>query len=236
MSPVRRAPHVVVAPVVALALALAACGDGSAEAIPPTTTPTTGAAPTTSVDPAPTIGDAAVDWAARTADVDAPGWEVAFCEGDAPLLCVARDASPVGVVEHLAYPVASVETLAGALDDGDATAELEAWAGEHVATFTADRAEGCGDGYEVRGDPVVSASVGGTDGIRYGFTGSVGGRVVEHAAGFAAVEGERLVLVTASGLADDGCLARESELDVEDLEAFLPHLAAIAAGSTFPPG
>ena len=200
-----------------LALLLAGCGadDPAPVSTPPSTTTTT-----------PPVA-ASVDWAARSLTVaDAEGYAIEFCEGEAPVLCVTRDGAAVGAVELASFPVSSIDVLA----DGD----LAAWADDFAGAIARDRAAGCGDGYAVEADAPEPARLGGAEGIFYRLTGTLDGRTVERVAGVAAVVDGQLWLLTANALEDGGCLSREHELGVDDLDRLTGTLRALAAGSALP--
>ena len=199
---------------VVLLAVLAACGDGG--------TQTTGrAAPTTA--PIATVEiDAAVDWDARTVEVDGlDGYDIEFCDGDAPMLCVTRAGDPIGIIELASFP-----------DDEALAAGIEAWSDELVTTIAEDRRIGCHPAFEVVGDEPRPAPFAGEDGYRYGFTGRIADRVVERVVGHVAAVGGTLHVLTVNALADDGCLARESELPLDAVVDLTPVLAALADGST----
>lgn len=202
---------------VVLTLLLAACGsdDPTPVSAPPSTTTTT------------TPVAASVDWAARSLTLaTAEGYAIGFCEGEAPMLCVTRDGADVGVVELASFPVSSIDVLA----DGD----LSAWAEDFARAIARDRAAACGDGYAVAADEPVPARLGGAEGIFYRLTGTLDGRTVERVAGVAAVVDGQLWLLTANALDEGGCLSREQELGIDDLDRLTGTLRALAAGSALP--
>ena len=200
---------------VAVVGVLAACGGDDDDRAAPSTTTTTTSAPESAVE-------ATVDWRARTVSVDGlDGYEVEFCEGDAPILCVTRAGEWIGGIELASFPGG-----AEALEDG-----AEAWAAEHHRTIAADRVEGCDPDYELTPDEVEAVPFGSLDGYRYGFTGSVDGRDIERVVGIGAVDDGDLHLLVLNALADDGCLARESELPLDAADDLAPALAALAAGT-----
>jgi hypothetical protein len=160
---------------------------------------------------------ATVDWAARTIELDGDlPFDVRFCDGDAPLLCVTDGGAQLGVIELATFPSSAVE-------------DFGAWASSFYASMRADRVEACDPGYELEGDDVA------VDGewMRYGFTGAVDGVATERVVGYARNDGSSLQLIVANALADDACLARESELPLGAMDDVEPLLAAIVAGSTF---
>ena len=220
----------VVAAVALSAMLLGACSDRSTAspvASPPTTTTTTTEAPSA----------VQVDWSARTvtgvADADVT---VDFCEGEAPYLCfTGDDGTHLGVMELVQYPVAGYDAIEEVIaGGGDESAALEAVADDLVTEMAADRAEGCGDGYEVVPDAPVPAVVAGGDGVRYGFRGVAEGTTVEHVVIHARIDDGTVWILAAAGYADDGCLPREGEFDVAGVQSAAPLISELAAGSRLP--
>lgn len=184
-------------------------------------------------DPPPV---ALVDWTERTVDIDDDRWTVAFCDGDAPFLCLTDRSGSAGVVELTSWPVDTLDATSEVLARGGTHAEaLRAFEAEFVSVFVEDRAEGCGAGYDVVPDEPTAVTVAGRQGLRYGFRGVVGGVTVEHVVGHAVIAGDHLHLLGASGLAEDGCLGRESEFAMAAFdEATVALLGRIAAASRLP--
>lgn len=205
---------------------LASCSDGST-ASPPATITTTTEQPTA----------VEVDWAARTvtgaSDADVT---VDFCEGEAPSLCFTGDADEhLGVLELLHYPAAGYDVIDEVFaSGGDESEALEALADDLVTTMVADRAEGCGDDYEVVPDEPVPAVVAGEDGARYGFRGVVAGTTVEHVVIHALIDDGTVWILNAAGYGDGGCLPREGAFDVAALQSATSLISELAAGSRLP--
>ena len=199
---------------VVLAL-LTGCGsddDGGAAADPTTTTSRPPAAVT-----------ASVDWVDRTVEVEGvEGFDIDFCEGDAPILCVSRDGEWIGGVELASFPGG-----AGALDDG-----VEAWVDDLVRTLEDDRRRGCDPSYALTADDTEAVPFAEREGFAYRLTGTVDGRSVERVAGVGVVDGAHLHLLVLNALSDDACLARESELPLDAADDLEPVLRALAAGTT----
>lgn len=217
----------VVAAVALSAMLLGACSDGSTASLPPTTTTTTTAQPAA----------IEVDWAARTvtgvADADVT---VDFCEGEAPYVCfTGDDGEHLGVVELVHYPTAGYDVIEEAIaGGGNESAALEAIAADLVTSMAADRAEGCGDDYEIVPDEPVAAVVAGEDGARYGFRGVMGAATVEHVVIHALIDDGTVWILSAAGYDDGGCLPREGEFDVAGLQSAMPLIAELVAGSELP--
>lgn len=216
----------VIAAVALSAILLGACSDD----------PTASPVATTTTTPTETPSGVEVDWTARTvsgvADAEVT---VDFCEGEAPFLCfTGDDGEHLGVVELAHYPTAGYDVIEEAVAGGDESAALEALAADLVADMTADRAEGCGDAYEVVPDEPVPAVVAGEDGARYGFRGVVDGATVEHVVIHALIEDGTVWVLNASGYDDGGCLPREGEFDVAGVQSALPLIGELVAGSKLP--
>lgn len=219
LSPPTARPRVLLAAAVALALVVAACGGDD----------DTGRGPTD--PPAATV----VDWTARTVTVDGGAFAVAFCEGEGPFLCFSRAGEVVGTAELVDFPTTSHDIVTGVHAEGGSDLDaLRALATDFVTHFTADRAEGCGPDYVVTGDTVSELSVGGHDGLRYGFSATREGQRLERVVQYSVIDGDTLFLLTAGGLEPESCLPREGEFTVADLEAALPVLDRIATGSRLP--
>ena len=217
MNHTPRFPKAAAAALFASMVLLAACGSGRDAGAPAASSTST----STSTPPGSAV-TATVDWAARTVDLKgASGYEIRFCDGDAPILCVARDGELIGGIELVTFPGG-----AEALDDG-----ADAWAADHYRTLTADRREGCDPAYELDPDEIEAVTFAGQQGYRYGFTGSIDGRPVERVIGIGAARGDDLHLLVLNALADDGCLAREGELDLTAAADLDRVLDALAAGS-----
>jgi hypothetical protein len=193
-------------------LLVAACGrggDGAVVAAPD---------PTTTAPPVPVT--ATVDWRARTITIDGDvPVDVNFCDGDAPMLCITDDGTPLGIFELASFD--------GLVDDFDA------WARTFFESVESDRVAACDPTYELDPQSPVAASFAGALGVRYGFVGTAGGRPVERVVGYAINDAGSLRILVANALADDGCLSRESELPLDAMDELEPVLAAIAAGSVF---
>jgi hypothetical protein len=198
--------------VMVLAL-LAGCGRGStSETAAPTTAPVANVPVT-----------ATVDWGARTVEVAGlDDYQIRFCEGEAPILCVSQGGEWIGGIELGSYADGATMLAAG----------VEAWVEEFMEWLVDDRRRGCDPGYDVAGDDIAPAPFAGSTGWRYGLTGSIDGRVVERVVRHIVLVDGVLHSLGLNGLADDGCLAREGELPLEAVTDLEPALAALAAGST----
>jgi hypothetical protein len=191
-------------------LVLVACGGGD----DPDVAATEDSVPATPLS-------ATVDWADRTIRFDGDTrFDVNFCSGDAPLLCVSDDGTQLGVIELATFPTAAVD-------------DFDAWADDFYSSVAADRQAACDASYSLDGDSPSPALVGGMSGVRYGFAGSVGDEEIERVVGYAVNAGDDLRLLVVNGLADDACLSRESEVPLGAMAEVEPLLEAIAEGSQF---
>jgi hypothetical protein len=169
-----------------------------------------------------------VDWDRREVSFDFPGWEITFCEGEAPFLCVARGGEPVGSIELLRTPVREHRVISGVLERGGSEQEaLETAAADFLAALAADRQIGVGEAYQLDADPPAAATVMGKTGIRLTATGRLGDRIQEHIVQYQVIDAGTLYLLAATG-GDD---PYSGNFAVEDLDAFGPAFAEIAAVS-----
>ena len=195
-----------------------ACGaDGTtAPERPPTSTTTATTAP----------APVAVDWEAPGLDVAiGAGLRARHCEGDAPLLCIERAGIPVGVVELIDLPAGEARPLE------DRIADL-------YRSTAADRAQGCPAGYRFETEAPRRATVGGGEGLRYGFTGTFAdGRPSERTIAWMVERGEVITVVVAAADEADGCLPPEGagHFTTATLDAAAGALERLVAGSRLPP-
>ncbi|MEX0868766.1 MAG: hypothetical protein WD011_03760 [Nitriliruptoraceae bacterium] len=173
---------------------------------------------------APAAPDQVVDWHGG-ATLELPnGWQVAGCDGDAPLLCVTDADRHVGTVEIDRWPVDARES---------APAALRTHVDEFLAGMRADRALGCPDATftatEVRDITFASRP-----GLRAGFRLERDGVEIERHVLFWMDDTDGRWVVTAGAYADDACMERLGEFTPQDLAAFEPHLEAIVAQSPLP--
>ena len=199
--------------VLVMTAVLVACGGGGDDEDDAATSTTNSTSTTT----ATARITATVDWTARTVELEGQeAFDVEFCEGDAPMLCVSADGEALGAVERISF---------------DAVGDLTKWATDFYGSIAADRKAGCDPGYELEADRPVPAPFGGIEGIRYAFTGSIDGIVVERVVGYAAERDGKLDLLAANAFSDDFCVERIGELPVVVMAAFEPVLAALAEGT-----
>lgn len=161
-----------------------------------------------------------VDWSARTLEAATTSpWEVSFCEGEAPFLCITRGGDHAGAIELIDHPMSSPS--------------LDQWAQDHLSWVSTDRTEGCPAGYRIEGDPVRGVEVAGRDGVRLSFTGfDEAGRKVERVVLHAFTQLGRHYIISAAGYEEGSCLGRQlSDFTAEELETLEPLLDSLAAGS-----
>lgn len=208
----RAAPAAAVVAAGALALALSAGGRGP------------GGAPSTPT----TVAAVEFDWA-RPATVDlGGGWSVTDTEGDAPMVTVLRHGVPVGIVEHLDFP------LEGRAVGGRAA--LDAHVARYYEEIGADRRGSPVPGYRFEPDAAVHLDTADGHAVRYGFRGTLpDGRPSERSVHWAGVRDGRLVLVAASAHDEGGLFAREgAEFTSADLDAVADRLDRLVRASGLP--
>jgi hypothetical protein len=173
---------------------------------------------------------AVLDWASRTGEVAALGWTAEFCEGDAPLLCVARDGAYVGSVELLRWPLHEVPAAAAVLARGGSVYQALAFAAaDLLGVLEADRRIGYGPGYTTVGDVPAVLAVSGGSGLRSGYSGIFEGRVRERTIQYRVILGDTVFLLSATAVETP----MEGEFRIADLGAALPVLDRVAAASRF---
>jgi hypothetical protein len=198
--------------------------EGGDEADAPTTT-------STSIVNGPSVSF--TDVAAPAVDLGG-GWSAKHCEGEAPIICVSRDGEAAGLVELATFPVDSFDLpgFQDAVADGDVEEALTILAADFVSVFEVDRTDACGTDYELEGTTPEPATVLGRAGMRYGYVGTDGGRLVERQVNHGTIIGDEVVLVNASAYAPDGCVPPEGEFDPDTLDDFTPRLRALVAAAT----
>jgi hypothetical protein len=173
-----------------------------------------------------------VDWASRAVTLEVPGWTLEFCGGDAPFLCISREGEHLGSMELLAWPTDDYASMREVLQNGGSGQEAMAAAVADLhATVEEDRKVGVGAGYELRGDPPVRLPVGGGEGLRSGFLGSVDGRPMERVVQYRAIQSDSVYLLSANASAGAG--PREGDFPLEGFDELMPLLDRIAAASRF---
>ena len=127
----------------------------------------------------------------------------------------------IGSAEHLALPADTFDLLDGV---DDPAKSLELIADDYVSTFTADRESTCPNLEFVPLVPTIS-TIGGREGLTYGFEELDGGRVVEKNVIYGVRGAETIDLFSFSAIAEGACLSNEGELaDPAVLDFLLPRL------------
>ncbi|MBG1243517.1 hypothetical protein [Nostoc sp. NZL] len=176
-------------------------------------------------------------------------WQVAACEGNAPLLCVSSKGKRLGTVEINIYPLVNNEDFqkklvaAGIPNSSQVDYQsskyqtqvlpaLKAWVADHYAAFAKDRQGEYGKEISFSAYPPQPVTVGKLQGIRYGFAGlKQQGEVQEQHIGHVAFDGSKLYVITTAF--DPGTQTGKFE-KLENLAIFQPYLYAIAADLRLP--
>ena len=189
-------------------------------------------------------------WQKILGDSAAPtNWQVAACEGNAPLLCISSKGKRLGTVEINVYPLANNEDFRKKLvAAGIPTASqvdyqsskyqtqvlpvLKAWVADHYAAFAKDRQGKYGKEITFSSYPPQPVPVGKLQGIRYGFAElKQQGGVEEQHIGHVAFDGSKLYVITTAFDPDTQTGKFEK---LEDLAIFQPYLYAIASDLHLP--
>ncbi|MEH2026485.1 hypothetical protein [Nostoc sp.] len=176
-------------------------------------------------------------------------WQVAACEGNAPLLCVSSKGKRLGTVEINVYPLANNEDfqkklVAAGIPTGSQVdyqsskyqtqvlSALKAWVTDHYAAFAKDLQGKYGKEIVFSAYPPQPVPVGKLQGIRYGFAGlKQQGGVQEQHIGHVAFDGTKLYVITTAF--DTNTQTGKFE-NLENLAIFQPYLYAIAADLHLP--
>lgn len=199
--------------------ALAACSSGGSTSSP-------------SPDPTdPPAEPITVDWVHLDdfRPIDDGRWTLRDCEGDAPLLCVERDATLVGHIELLQF---DRDTF------GSNARSLDALSDDHETSSERDRSSSCPDSFDFEVQPRAEVPVAGEDGVRSTWTVSDAyGNEVERVVTYFGLRDDRVIVFGADGLAGDACIAREGDDGFTPalLAAAVPLLDRVVVGSLLPP-
>ncbi|MEH1844429.1 MAG: hypothetical protein V7L25_05315 [Nostoc sp.] len=176
-------------------------------------------------------------------------WQIAACEGNAPLLCVSSKGELLGTVEINIYSLANNEDFqkklitAGIAPGSEVDYQsskyqtqvlsaLKAWVEDNYAAFAKDRQGKYGKQITFLAYPPQPVPVGKLQGIRYGFAGlKLKGGVQEQHIGHIAFDGTKLYVITTAF--DPGTQTGKFE-KLENLAIFQPYLYAIAADLRLP--
>ncbi len=189
-------------------------------------------------------------WKKILGNATAPtSWQVAACEGNAPLLCVSSKEELLGTVEIGVYLLVNNQDfqkklVAAGIPPGSQAdyqnlkyqtqvlTALKGWVADHYTVFSKDRQDRFGKQIVFSFYPPQAVPVGKLQGIRYGFTGlKQQGGVQEQHIGHVAFDGTRLYVITTAF--DSGSQTGKFE-KLETLAVFQPYLYAIAADLRLP--
>lgn len=203
--------------------------------------------PTVAKLPNPSEGNI---WQKILGNAAAPtNWQVAACEGNAPLLCVSSKGEVLGTVEIGVYPLANNQNfqknlLAAGIPPKNKVefqsskyqtqvlAALKIWVADNYATFVKDRQGGYGKEITFSAYPAQAVPIGKLQGMRYGFAGlKQQGGVQEQHIGHVAFDGTKLYVITTAF--DPGSQTGKFE-KLENLAIFQPYLYANAADLRLP--
>lgn len=221
-----------------LLLALTACGtdDDAATAAPPK--PTESAAPA-SPTPKPEPAVAPVDWDEPATSDIGNGWAIGPCKGEAPLVCFSRDGKEEGTAEVVSFPVETLSTVRDVLAAGGTDAEaLMAHAREHLDSFRADRAEGCGADYDFRADEPKPMTADGATAIKTAFSGGEPASApTERVVRWVGLRDGRMVSVVIHATDEGACApGLGGDLSTAELKQVEPLLDRVFEASPLPDG
>ncbi|BAY25551.1 hypothetical protein NIES2100_53570 [Calothrix sp. NIES-2100] len=201
----------------------------------------------TKPNPTPTEGNL---WQNLLGNTSAPSdWEVAPCQGNAPLLCISTKGKVLGTVEIGVYPLEKNPAFQKQLEAAGILVNtkvdyqspqhqtqlltaLKAWVTDNYTTIAKDRVLSYGKEIIFSTYPPQPVTIGKLPGIRYGFVGikSQGG-VQEQHIGHVTFDGTALYVI--SSAFDPGSVTGKFD-KLEDLAIFQPYLYAIAADLRLP--
>lgn len=177
------------------------------------------------------------------------GWQVAPCEGNAPLLCVSSQGKVLGTVEIGVYPVKNHPDFQNNLSSAGIPLDskvnyqspehqkplltaLNTWVADFNTTLAEDRQVSYKNNIVFSAHPPQQTSVGQLTGVRYGFVGiKKEGGVQEQHIGHVTFDGNNLYVITTAF--DPGSGTGKFE-KLENLAIFQPYLSAIAADLKLP--
>ncbi|MBW4684945.1 MAG: hypothetical protein KME40_07550 [Komarekiella atlantica HA4396-MV6] len=196
--------------------------------------------------PSPSDGNI---WKKILGNTAAPtGWQVAACEGNAPLLCVSSKEELLGTVEIGVYPLANNQDFQKKLVaagippsskveyqttyQSQVLTALKAWVADYYTVLLKDRQSEYGNQIVFSVYPAQPVTIGRLQGIRYGFTGvKQQGGVQEQHINHVVFDGTTLYVMTTAF--DPGSQTGKFE-KLENLAIFQPYLYAIAANLRLP--
>ncbi|MCV3217536.1 hypothetical protein OGM63_29185 [Plectonema radiosum NIES-515] len=178
-----------------------------------------------------------------------PGWKVAPCEGNAPLLCISSQGKVLGTVEMQIYPLANQPNfqkmlVAAGIPPGakvdlqspnyqtQVLTALSSWVADHYTVLSKDLKSA--DGVSISFSPQSPQQVpfGMLHGMRYSFTGiQQGGKLYQQNLGYVAFDGASLYVIQTAF--DPAAKTGKFEKS-ENLEPFESYLSAIVADLRLP--
>jgi hypothetical protein len=176
-------------------------------------------------------------------------WQVAPCDGNAPLLCISANGERVGTVEMLIYPLEKQPNFQKMLTQAgidpskkidyqnpqyqtQLLSALNAWVNEYYAGLEKDRQGSYGGNITFSTYPSQKVQIGKLPGLRYGFVGlKRQGGVQEQHLGYVTFDGKALYVMTAAF--DPGSQTGKFN-KLENLAVFEPYLDAIASNLRLP--
>lgn len=171
------------------------------------------------------------------------GWQIAPCQGNAPLLCVSSKGEVLGTVEIGVYQVSNNPNFQKHLKEAGipfgtqldyknssnqtkVETALKGWVADYYASLLQDRQKGYGNKIVFSTHPLEEINLGKLPGIRYGFTGiKQEGGLQEQYISHAAYDGTVLYVISTSF--DPGAVTGKFE-KLENLLIFQPYYYAIA--------
>ncbi len=177
------------------------------------------------------------------------GWQVATCDGNAPLLCVSANGQRLGTVEMNVYPLEKQPNFQKMLAQAgiepsnkidyqnpkyqtQLSTALNAWVNDYYATLSKDRQATYGDRISFAAHPAQKIQLGKLQGLNYGFTGIIRqGGIQEQHLGYVAFDGKALYVITT---AFDPASETGKFEKLENLTIFKPYLDAIAQDLRLP--
>lgn len=142
-------------------------------------------------------------------------WQARACDGNAPLLCIYKQAVLVGTIELGAYPIDSRSDFKNKLVEAGIppgsvnyqnpqhrdkiAAALRSWIADYYSFFKQDRQTEYGKQIRITAQSPKSVKIGQLTGWSYGFTGQKqNGQMYEQRVGYVTFDGKILYVITTS--------------------------------------
>jgi hypothetical protein len=177
------------------------------------------------------------------------GWNVAPCEGNAPLLCVSSKKELLGTVELAVYPLENLPQFQKMLSDAGITPRvkendqnpqyrtklataLKAWVDDHYAVLAKDRQATYGKDITFLTQLPQKVDIARLQGMYYGFAGiKRGGGIQERHVGYITFDDKSVYVITS---AFDPTSVTGKFDKLENFQNFEPYLNAIAKNMNLP--